>query len=137
MEVFRRFLPSDNSSDESRLHSYTACELDARHLKILASQMLSAGFPPVQVDNRLKLVVGAFPDGAVIGLLKAEGAQYDAILGENVVHYMDSQGVQLAFKAFGELLRSGGRLFLNVTTPYVSWVRPEVGQFWHLGQSML
>lgn len=89
--------------------SYTANDLDARHLKILARRVLEAD--PAWLDN-LKLAAGSFPGETSFG-----EAEYDAILIARVFQYMSPAEASEAVRHFKKYLKPGGRVYAALISP--------------------
>lgn len=87
--------------------SVTACDLEPRHLEILAART------PAAMRSRLRLLAGRLPD------IEFAAASFDAILAARVLHFLSGDDIRTTLAKCRDWLRPGGRLFLVADTPYV------------------
>ncbi len=85
----------------------TACDLEPRHLEILATRTPAAWRP------RLQLLAGRLPE------IEFAAAAFDAILAARVLHFLNGDDIRKTLAKCSDWLRPGGRLFLVADTPYV------------------
>ncbi len=86
-----------------------ACDMEARHLEILASRV------PAAERARLTCVVGALPD------IDFEPARFRAILCSRVLHFLSGPQIDAAVAKMAAWLKPGGRLYVVTDTPYGIW----------------
>lgn len=94
-----------------------ACDMEPRHLEILASRVPEADRP------RLECVTGTLPD------VRFPPASFDAILCARVVHFLDGASIEASVAAMGNWLRPGGRLYLVADGPYVGPWRERAADY--------
>lgn len=83
-----------------------ACDMEPRHLEILAARVPEADRP------RVECVTGALPG------VRFPPASFGAILCARVLHFLDGRGIEAAVAAMCEWLEPGGRLYLVADGPY-------------------
>lgn len=98
---------------------YVAVDIDASHLRILSRHIME-NIP--ETKPHCRLILGAFPDDKVVQKIGSD-KQFDAILAENVFHFLTgADEVQMAFRRSFELLKPGGKFFGSFATPYLKFV---------------
>lgn len=83
-------------------------DLDERHLKILLDHV------PPDKKNLIETVSGKFPQQ-----LAFSPSSFDAILVSNVIHFLNTDEMEIAILKLHEWLRPGGKVFIIAATPYV------------------
>jgi len=102
----------------------TAVDMEPDHLRVLA---LNVEKQQPQNAEHLKLVVGTFPDPALVECLTDGGRRrFDAILTRNVLHFVHESEMQVAFNRLFELLNPGGKIFATNITPYTRHFKQQM-----------
>jgi SAM-dependent methyltransferase len=83
-----------------------ACDMDQRHLDILAQSVVSAD------KSRLRSVAVALPQ------VDFDECTFGAILCSRVLHFLEGRDVEISVSKMHRWLRPGGKLFLVVDSPY-------------------
>lgn len=100
---------------------YTANDLDIRHLKILATEVMVL-YP--QYLDYLQLMPGDFPKD-----VRIHENYYDAVLIARVLHFMNPQEAIMILKAIYYTLKPNGRVYAVMLSPYVKGFSSFIPEF--------
>lgn len=94
--------------------NYVVNDMDGRHLQILALQV-KHDFPDKKFDG-LSFLVAEFPDKRILEVYKPKS--FDAILLNNVLHFMLGESIIETLTQCKTLLKPGGKIMASFQTPY-------------------
>lgn len=95
-----------------------ACDLSKEHLSILNKSVKK------QYRPHLKTIIGSFPEN-----LKFDHASLSGILISNVLHFMSGESIERGLRDCWEWLETGGRLFITVMTPHLSFYHQLIPEY--------
>uniref|UniRef100_A0A914DZF7 Methyltransferase domain-containing protein n=1 Tax=Acrobeloides nanus TaxID=290746 RepID=A0A914DZF7_9BILA len=102
---------------------YTAVDLEEDHLKILARRVRE------ELPEKLtcvKLIFGGVPNPDFDKYI--EKGSFDAILIENVLHFLDKDQILETLSQIHSWLKPGGKIFSINISFYLGWIKPEIRQ---------
>lgn len=101
--------------------SYTANDLDARHLNILAKNVAALD---KKYLSYIHLISGSFPHD-----LKIKENYYDAILIARVLHFMTPEELTETLQASYKMLKPNGKVYAVMLSPYVKGYAAFIPEF--------
>lgn len=94
---------------------FAACATLAAGAEVIANDLDAALFTEVVPNPRLRIVPGHFPHD-----LDFPPESLGAIHASNVFHFLTGRQMEAGLNAIARWLRSGGKLFVQTSTPYQS-----------------
>jgi SAM-dependent methyltransferase len=94
-----------------------ANDLDSKHLKILRKML------PPELALNLRTRAGAFER------ITLPADSIGCVLAANVLHFMDGSTVDRVIKKMHKVLRSGGKVYANVWSPYIHALKDFIPEF--------